>query len=132
MKLNKLFYHAVVFLLLSLTGFYATAAEAPIRAQANEMSALTAINTPYFDAFKGASEDNWVYQLANDNQLQPHCYLSKDSSFATGEQTNYKGVPMTCIQIGMSTRIFWPTRWVNHCNTVGKSYSECMMTDIKN
>ncbi len=132
MKLNKHLYRAVSFLLLSLVGCYATAAEAPIQAQPNEMSALTAINKPYFDAFKGANEDNWVYQLANSNQLQPHCYLSKDSSFATGEQTNYNGVSMTCIQIGKSTRIFWPTRWVDHCNTVGKSYNECMMTEIRN
>lgn len=118
-------------LALLFIGFTAKAAEAPIQAKPSEMSALTAINKPYFDAFRGKAEDNWVYQLANNNQLQAHCYLSRDKSLAINEKTEFNGIPMTCVQIGMSTRVFWPTRWVEHCQSVNKSYSECMMTDIK-
>ncbi|GEA52258.1 hypothetical protein VIN01S_30620 [Vibrio inusitatus NBRC 102082] len=121
----------VIALLLPLFCFNATAAEGPLQASPSEVSVVTEMNAPYYDAFNGPREDNWVYQLADKNELQPHCYISKDESMAVGKTTNYKGTEMTCIQVGTSSRIFWPTRWVEHCQSVGQPYGMCMMGEIK-
>ncbi len=124
-------YRVLILLTLALSGFYASASESTLKIKESETAAVTAINKPYFDAFKGQPEDNWVYQLANQNKLQAACYLAQDHPVTLGESTAFDGIPMTCIQIGMSTRVFWPTRWVDYCNGLGEPYSECMMNDIQ-
>ncbi|GEM81208.1 hypothetical protein [Vibrio superstes] len=131
MKQFKNLLKGIALLVVVLSGFNAQASEGPIHAKDSEVSAVKTINKPYFDAFKGSVEDNWVYQLSNNNQLQAHCYLSKNESFAIGEKTNYTNIQMECIQIGQSTRVFWPTRWVEHCQSVGKPYNQCIMEEIK-
>ena len=108
-----------------------TADAGQLLAQQQEVSAVTNANASYYSAFKQSNEDNWVYQLAQKNELKQHCYLSKDKSLPLGKQISYQGVEMTCIQIGKSSRIFWPTRWVEHCQSVGKPYNICMIDDIK-
>lgn len=130
--MSRLTYLKLVFpiILSAFMSLNALADEGPLQANETEVAAVQAINAPYYDAFKGPTEENWVYQLANNNELKAHCYLSKTESIPVGETVNYQEIEMTCIQVGKSTRVFWPARWADHCQSIDKPYNVCMMSEI--
>ncbi|GIU50711.1 MULTISPECIES: hypothetical protein [Shewanella] len=97
-----------------------------------ERSAVSSANSAYYDAFKNKADENWVYQLMDDNLLEPKCYVSKTESFAVGDRYEHKNIQLQCIQIGKSTRIFWPVRWVKHCEQVNPNFGMCAMDNIQN
>lgn len=113
-----------------LPPFSAAANSLMLEAKEAELAAVTSVNAAYYNAFKGNAEDNWVYQLRNEQLLEEKCYLSKKEPFEIGAKYQHKGLEMECIQVGLSTRIFWPTRWVYHCQQLGVNLGLCSVNNI--
>lgn len=91
----------------------------------HERLMVTKTNSAYYGAFNQTRENNWVLQKRAAGKLQRGCWLDEDTLYRVGQQQVFEGLPMKCIEIGKSTRIFWPLRWVTFCDSTGLDYGRC-------
>ena len=92
-----------------------------------EMEMVTATNSAYYDAFNQPRENNWVLQRVDEGSMRRGCWLDKDTFYAIGTNRVVDGLSMECIEVGKSTRIFWPSRWVDFCQETGLPYGRCVV-----
>jgi hypothetical protein len=88
---------------------------------------VKATNSAYYDAFNQPRESNWVLQKIDAGTMQRGCWLDPDTFFPVGAEHVIEGLTMECIEIGRSTRVFWPSRWIAFCHTTGLDYGRCMV-----
>jgi hypothetical protein len=91
----------------------------------HELAMVTVTNSAYYDAFSQPRENNWVLQKLDEGIMQRGCWLDKYTVYPIGTKQVFEGLSMECIEIGKSTRIFWPSRWVTFCRTTGLGYGRC-------
>lgn len=92
-----------------------------------EMDMVTATNRAYYDAFTQPRESNWVLQRMDEGSLRRGCWPDKDTFYPIGTKQVFDGLSMECIEVGKSTRIFWPSRWVVFCQKAGLPYGRCVI-----
>jgi hypothetical protein len=92
-----------------------------------EQHMVTATNSAYYDAFNLPRENNWVLQKIEAGTMQRGCWLDQDTFYPIGTVQVFEGLSMECVEIGKSTRIFWPSRWVGFCQKTGIGYGRCMV-----
>jgi hypothetical protein len=93
----------------------------------HERQMVTKTNSAYYEAFNQTRENNWVLQKIDAGNLQRGCWLDQDTLHQVGAEQVFEGLTMKCIEIGKSTRIFWPSRWVAFCQTTGLDYGRCLV-----
>ena len=93
----------------------------------HELRMVSAINSAYYEAFNLPRENNWVLQKIEAGTMQRGCWLDQDTFYAVGAEEIFDGLSMECVEIGQSTRIFWPSRWVAFCKKSGISLGRCMV-----
>ena len=93
----------------------------------HEQKMVSSINSAYYDAFNLPREKNWVLQKIEAGTMQPGCWPDQDTFYAVGAEQIFDGLTMECVQIGKSTRVFWPSRWVAFCKKNQLSLGRCMV-----
>jgi hypothetical protein len=93
----------------------------------HERQMVTKTNSAYYEAFNQTRENNWVLQKIDAGTLQRGCWLDQDTFYQVGAEQVFEGLTMMCIEIGKSTRVFWPSRWVAFCQTTGLDYGRCLV-----
>jgi hypothetical protein len=93
----------------------------------SEKELVASINSAYYDAFKQSRENNWVLQRIEEGSLQRGCWVDKDTFYPLGAQHTFDTIDMQCIEVGKSTRVFWPTRWVRFCQQIRLGYGRCLV-----
>lgn len=88
-------------------------------------------NKAWADSWNQDDEHNWVKKRLENGTYLPVCYETPDKYVEIGKTTNFKGMSMTCMQIGRSSRVLWPTRWANFCSSKKESPSSCMFSIVK-
>ncbi|UJF18062.1 hypothetical protein L0B53_13655 [Vibrio sp. SS-MA-C1-2] len=101
-----------------------------IHATEAELTAVNQANSAYYNALSQQGDANWVMDLSRKGQLKQECYLSKTESVVLGKRHQVNNLDMTCVQLGTSTRIFWPTRWFKFCMETKTDLPTCMMQKI--
>jgi hypothetical protein len=92
-----------------------------------EQQMVMTTNRAYYDAFHLPRENNWVLQKIEAGTMARGCWLDQDTFHPIGTVQVFEGLTMECIEIGKSTRIFWPSRWVDFCQETGIGYGRCMV-----
>ena len=93
----------------------------------SEKKLVASINSAYYDAFKQTRENNWVLQRIEEGSLQRGCWVDKDTFYPLDAQHTFDTIDMQCIEVGKSTRVFWPTRWVRFCQQIRLGYGRCLV-----
>lgn len=93
----------------------------------HEQHMVTTTNSAYYDAFNQPRENNWVLQQIDAGTLRRGCWLDQDTFYPVGSEQVFEALRMECIEIGKSTRVFWPSRWVDFCQTTGLDYGRCIV-----
>lgn len=92
-----------------------------------EQALVTELNSAYYDAFNNPREDNWVLQKIENGTMRSGCWLDRDTFYPVRHREVISGTEMQCVQVGKSTRIFWPSRWVNFCDQIPVDYGRCVI-----
>jgi hypothetical protein len=98
---------------------------------AAELTGVESVNRAYSDAYNKPREDNWVLEKIATGTLGRGCWVNEHSFYPVGTHRIFDGLAMQCIEIGKSSRLFWPTRWAEYCRQIGLDYGNCMLTRIR-
>lgn len=130
--------HHIVFATILAVIFSATvSAQPPFAERAKlvpseqEQAQVTAVNKAYYDSFSGPKDENWVMQKITSDTLGRGCWTDKETFYSVGEQKMFNGIAMQCVEIGRSTRVFWPQRWIEFCDGIEMDYGFCMMQSFE-
>ena len=59
--------------------------------------------------------------------MRSGCWLDQDTFHSLHSRQTFDGIDTQCVQIGRSTRIFWPQRWVSFCERLQIDYGRCVI-----
>jgi hypothetical protein len=93
----------------------------------SEKEQVANINSAYYDAFKQPREKNWVLQRMEEGSMQRGCWIDQNTFYPLHTQHTFDTIDMQCIEVGKSTRVFWPTRWTAFCQQVNLDYGRCLV-----
>ena len=94
---------------------------------AQEQALVTELNSAYYAAFTRPREENWVLQKIAEGSMRSGCWLDQETFYSLESREIFSGTEMQCVQIGKSTRIFWPSRWVRFCEQIHFDYGRCVI-----